>query len=81
MFGTFEPEDEKEPVAYGLVHPIQSYNPFYLQFHHMFALFRNVFSANGWINKLSFILKGPGWTPGKPRLGDPQDIPLVSIWF
>jgi hypothetical protein len=47
----------------------------------MFALFRNVFSAKGWINKLSFILKGPGWTPGKPRLGDPEDVPLVSIWL
>ena len=23
------------------------------------------------------LFKGPGWTPGKPRLGDPADLPEV----
>ena len=29
-------------------------------------------------NKLSVFFKGPGWTPGKPRLGLIKDIPDVS---
>jgi hypothetical protein len=24
------------------------------------------------------LIKGPGWSPGKPRLGDPADIPQVG---
>lgn len=47
----------------------------------------------GFANKLSVLFKGiieiqttcainrtvgPGWAPGKPRLGDPKDIPDVD---
>ena len=32
----------------------------------------------GWRNKLALLFKGPGWQPGKPRLGCNQDIPDVS---
>lgn len=31
IFGTFQPENPEESVAYGLVHQEQSYNPFNLQ--------------------------------------------------
>ncbi len=29
-------------------------------------------------NKLLTFLNGPGWEPGKPRLGLEEDIPVVS---
>ena len=29
-------------------------------------------------SQIFVLIKGPGWTPGKPRLGDPADIPEVS---
>lgn len=32
---------------------------------------------DNWGDKLSVSLKGPGWTPGKPRLGDINDVPEV----
>ncbi|NXV99646.1 ALKMO monooxygenase, partial [Fregetta grallaria] len=39
----------------------------------------NTFWATpGFCNKLSVIFKGPGWGPGKPRLGLPEDIPVVT---
>ena len=28
---------------------------------------------------MSVLFKGPGWTPGKPRLGDPADLPEVHV--
>ena len=28
--------------------------------------------------QLSVLFKGPGWTPGTPRLGDPADLPEVG---
>ncbi|KAJ7375539.1 hypothetical protein OS493_040539, partial [Desmophyllum pertusum] len=30
---------------------------------------------------LSVLLKGPGWTSGKPRLGDPADLPEAIHLF
>jgi len=30
-----------------------------------------------WADKLSVSFKGPGWTPGKPRLGDNNDVPEI----
>ena len=35
--------------------------------------------AESLVNKLSVFVKGPGWAPGKPRLGCAEDIPNVSI--
>lgn len=32
----------------------------------------------GVFNKLSVIFKGPGWGPGKPRLGLSEEIPEVN---
>ena len=75
IFGTFAPESEK--VVYGLVHPLNSWNPMWAQLHHAFYIITNIGSQKGLVNKLSFLLKGPGWSPGKPRLGNIEDIPQV----
>ena len=32
---------------------------------------------DGLLNKLYVFIKGPGWSPGKPRLGVITDIPNV----
>ena len=75
MFGTFAPESDK--VVYGLVHPLNSWNPLWAQFHHFIYIVTNVGSQQGWKNKIYFLIKGPGWSPGKPRLGDVNDMPEV----
>lgn len=31
MFGTFEPERRDEPLVYGLIEQVDSFNPFYLE--------------------------------------------------
>lgn len=77
MFGTFQPEKEK--VIYGLVHPLGTWDPFWAQIHHYVYLATNVWSHKGVWNKLCFLFKGPGWSPGKPRLGCIEDIPEVHI--
>lgn len=75
IFGTFTPESEK--VIYGLVHPLNSWNPLWAQFHHIYYIISNTGLKKGFLNKLYFLLKGPGWSPGKPRLGSIEDIPQV----
>ncbi|KAI1280674.1 Alkylglycerol monooxygenase [Halotydeus destructor] len=78
LFGTFEPEDPQEPAVYGLVHPVASYNPFYLQFHHFGAILAKMATIAGWRNKLLTPIMGPGWNPGKPRLGHYHEIPKIE---
>jgi len=77
MFGTFAPESDK--VVYGLVHPLNSWNPLWAQFHHVYYIISNIGSKKGFVNVMSFLFKGPGWSPGKPRLGNREDIPEARI--
>lgn len=76
IFGTFEPEKEK--VIYGLTHPINAFGPFWVQFHHLVYILKIFWATPGINNKISVIINGPGWEPGKPRLGCIEDHPLVS---
>nr|XP_020855695.1 alkylglycerol monooxygenase isoform X4 [Phascolarctos cinereus] len=76
IFGTFEAENEK--VSYGLTHPINTFEPLKVQFHHMHYIWTTFWITPGLWNKLSVIFKGPGWSPGKPRLGLLEEIPEVT---
>lgn len=78
LFGTFQQEDEEEPVAYGLVHSIESYNTWHIQFHHILSIGKRLFNAENFSEKVSVLFKGPGWSKGSPRLGNIEDIPKVS---
>ncbi|XP_045209871.2 alkylglycerol monooxygenase-like isoform X2 [Mercenaria mercenaria] len=78
LFGTFEGEKDEEKVVYGLVHNINSWEPVYAQLHHFIYVIKTAWNIDGLSNKLSVIFKGPGWSPGKPRLGCVEDIPQVE---
>lgn len=76
MFGTFAPESDK--VIYGLTHPIGTFEIWSVEFLYYPYLWQRFWEVEGISNKLSVIWKGPGWTPGKPRLGDIADIPQIT---
>jgi sterol desaturase/sphingolipid hydroxylase (fatty acid hydroxylase superfamily) len=59
IFGTFEPEIE--PVVYGLTRNIDSYNPAVIATHEVVDIGRDVAGAETWRDRLSFLLRGPGW--------------------
>uniref|UniRef100_A0A8C2BJF8 Alkylglycerol monooxygenase n=1 Tax=Cyprinus carpio TaxID=7962 RepID=A0A8C2BJF8_CYPCA len=75
MFGTFAPESDQ--VVYGLTYPISTFEIWTVEFLYYPYLWQRFWEAEGISNKLSVIFKGPGWTPGKPRLGDIADIPQI----
>lgn len=77
MFGTFEAERKEDEVVYGLTHQLNSWNPVYTQTSQWMNIFSRAWNIKGLSNKLFCLLKGPGWEPGKPRLGLVQDIPDV----
>lgn len=78
LFDTFLAEDAAKPAVYGLVHPLKSYNPMTVQFHTWPVIWRRMRRASCWQNKLFVLMKGPGWRPGLPRLGDPTTLPQIE---
>lgn len=76
MFGTFQ--SEKEEVAYGLVHPLQTWNPFEIQFCHIKWIWKRFWEEKTFLDKIYTLIKGPGWVKGSPRLGHHEDLPDVS---
>jgi sterol desaturase/sphingolipid hydroxylase (fatty acid hydroxylase superfamily) len=59
LFGTFEPEGE--PVVYGLTKNIDTFNPGRIATHEHAAILRDVASSTSWRERLSYIVRGPGW--------------------
>jgi sterol desaturase/sphingolipid hydroxylase (fatty acid hydroxylase superfamily) len=59
LFGTFQREEE--PVVYGLTKNINSYNPGRIATHEHRDMLRDVGDATTWRDRLSFVLRGPGW--------------------
>ena len=77
MFGTFEAERKTDPVVYGLVAPLASWNPVWTQLCVFVSLFKRVYHMRGLRNKLNVLLMGPGWTEGSPRFGHASDMPDI----
>jgi len=61
LFGTFEREDE--PVVYGLTKDIKTFNPARVISHEHVAMLRDVSRSEHWGDRLSYVLRGPGWAP------------------
>jgi sterol desaturase/sphingolipid hydroxylase (fatty acid hydroxylase superfamily) len=59
LFGTFEPEGE--PVVYGLTKNLDTFNPGRVAGHEHFEMLRDVSRSDNWTDRLSFVMRGPGW--------------------
>jgi sterol desaturase/sphingolipid hydroxylase (fatty acid hydroxylase superfamily) len=59
LFGTFVAEDE--PVDYGLVHPVHSHNPFWLNVHEWAALWHDIRQPGSWSERLKHVWAPPEW--------------------
>ena len=66
LFGTFEPEGER--VRYGLTTNIETHHPVKVAYHEWYALTCDVRRASGWRDRLSYLLRGPGWAPAGVEL-------------
>lgn len=62
LFGTFQPELKEEKVTYGLVHNINTYNPFIIAFKEWWMLGKDIFTGNkSFIQRIKYLFKAPGW--------------------
>jgi alkylglycerol monooxygenase len=74
IFGTHQ--TEKEKIVFGVVSPTpKTFDSMILQFGYYKELWHKFQTVQGFGNKMSALFKGPGWAPGKPRLGLISDVP------
>ncbi len=66
LFGTYIAEREDLPCRYGLVHPMTSYNPFYVEFAQWISLARDLAGARSPRAVLGYLFMPPGWQPDGP---------------
>ena len=91
LFGTFEREDE--PVVYGLTKNIDTFNPARVAGHEHVDMLRDVCRSTTWRERLSFVLRGPGWAyarraeaspepraPSRYLLGPGPGAVLATVW-
>ena len=67
LFGTFTPELDAEPVRYGLVKNIDTYNPLRIAFHEWIAIGQDVRHARSWNERWMYLFGPPGWSPDGSR--------------
>jgi sterol desaturase/sphingolipid hydroxylase (fatty acid hydroxylase superfamily) len=63
IFGTYRPEREDIPIRYGLVQPLESYNPLKIAFHQFVPLFRDLATARSFREVIGYLFGPPGWRP------------------
>jgi hypothetical protein len=64
-FGPFVPEDDEEAVRYGLVHNIDTYNPFKTAFHAWRGVARDLVAARSVRDAFGVAFGPPGWKQGE----------------
>jgi len=76
MFGTFEEEREAEPVVYGVLTPLHSWDPVWANFKNYLHIGKGLFSMPGWKSKLMLVFGPPGWSPqaGPAMVFDPASF-------
>lgn len=63
LFGTFAEEREAEPVVYGVMTPLASWNPLWGNLKNYAGLWRDLLATPGLSNKLMRLFAPPGWSP------------------
>lgn len=63
MFGTFQAEEDSDPVKYGLTTNLKSYNPITMVFHEWKNIFEDVFKKKTSLKaKFMYVFGPPGWS-------------------
>ena len=63
IFGTYTEERDDEPLVYGTLTPINSWNPVWANFYHYASILKGVATLRGWRTRLMSVFAPPGWTP------------------
>jgi sterol desaturase/sphingolipid hydroxylase (fatty acid hydroxylase superfamily) len=63
LFGTYRAERDDVPCRYGWVKPLDTYNPFKVEFGQWISLVRDLRSARSLDSVYGYLFRPPGWKP------------------
>lgn len=63
LFGTYQEELDTVPPVFGITRPAQTWNPFRINFQHLWLLICDAWRADNWKDKLTIWFKPTGWRP------------------
>lgn len=62
LFGTFQAEEDSDPVKYGLTENIKTYHPIKVVFHEWKNIFTDLKKSSSFKDKLLYVFGPPGWS-------------------
>tara|TARA_B100000767_G_scaffold271317_1_gene296701 strand:+ start:24484 stop:25740 length:1257 start_codon:yes stop_codon:yes gene_type:complete len=63
LFGTFQEELNGVPCIYGTLKPVQTWNPFLINFQHNWGLAKDAWYTKNWFDKIKLWFMPTGWRP------------------
>ncbi|SHJ09003.1 sterol desaturase family protein [Flavobacterium terrae] len=63
LFGTFQEELSEVPAVFGITRPAETWNPFKINFQHLWVLIRDAWRAEKFSDKLRIWFMPTGWRP------------------
>jgi sterol desaturase/sphingolipid hydroxylase (fatty acid hydroxylase superfamily) len=63
LFGTFQEELKEVSPVYGVKKAIRSWNPFIINFTHVWQIIKDAWRAKSWMDKLTIWFRPTGWRP------------------
>jgi len=77
LFGTFQDLRSDQDIVYGLIDQPQFFNIIKHQLFYFKCIQAKVSDSTVWLDQVTVWLKGPGWFPGLPRLGNNDMCPEI----
>lgn len=74
LFGTFQEELDDVPCVYGTLKPVQTWNPFIINFQHNWGLLKDAWYAKNWGDKVKLWFMPTGWRPADVAKRFPRPI-------
>ena len=78
LFGTFQQEDDAEPVIFGVTTPLQSWNPLWANWQFYGQLLADARRTERWRDKLRIWFMPTGWRPADVAAKYPINTPDLS---
>ncbi len=63
LFGTFQEEIPEKPAVYGVKKPVNTWNPFLINFMHAWGILKDAWRTENWWDKIRIWYMPTGWRP------------------
>ena len=74
IFGTFQEELDDEPPVYGVLKPVKSWNPLWINFQHLWGLITDAWFTKDPKAKFTIWFKPTGWRPEDMKQRHPRSV-------